>query len=502
MLDSYQLRNPKLFEKVVTAHEAALSIHDGMTIGFSGFTPSGYPKAVTLALAEQVRQGRKCRINMWSGASLGPEIEEALASVGAVARRIPYYAASNKSMRQGINNGSILYADMHLSHPAQLINYGFLGNVDVAIIEAIAITEEGHLIPSCGVGNTPMFVKHAKSVIVELNTAQPRELEGMHDIYIQDKPPLRTPIPIFKPNDRIGVPYVECGLDKIKFIVESDILDKVRNLDPPDEISEKIAGNLIHFLENEIRKDRLPQELLPFQSGVGTIANAVFRGLVNSKFEHLTMYSEILQDAVFDLIDAGKMDMASGCAFTPSPSVMGRFRSDPEKYRQRLILRPLDISNHPEVIRRLGCIAINTALEFDIYGHANSTHQLGTHMMNGIGGSGDFMRNGYLTIFTTESTAKDDQISRVVPICSHVDSTEHDIHVFITEWGVADLRGLAPRERSRVIINNCAHPMYRDQLLAYVERAEKEVGGHTPHIIEEALAWHGNFKKTGTMLLK
>ena len=163
------------------------------------------------------------------------------------------------------------------------------------------------------------------------------------------------------------------------------------------------------------------------------------------------MYSEILQDAVFDLIDAGKLDVASGCAFTPSPSVMDRFRGDPERYRRRVILRPLDITNHPEVIRRLGVIAVNTSLEFDIYGNANSTHVLGTQMMNGIGGSGDFMRNGALTIFTTESTAKDDAISRIVPMCSHVDSTEHDIHVLITEWGVADLRGLAPRERPWVI---------------------------------------------------
>lgn len=502
MLDSNHLRNPKLFHKIVSADEAASIIQDGMTVGVSGFTPSGYPKMVTLALAEQVRQGRKCRINLWSGASVGPEIEEALAAVGAVARRAPFYAASNKSMRQGINNGSILYTDMHLSHMAQQINYGFLGKVDVAIVEAIAITEDGHLILSCGVGNTPMLVRHAQTVIVELNTAQPRELEGMHDIYIQAKPPYRTYIPIFRPSDRIGTTYVECGLDKIKYIVESDILDKVRNLEPPDEKSEKIAENLIRFLKDEIKAGRVPEQLLPFQSGVGSIANAVFYGLVHSDFQHLTMYSEILQDAVFDLIDAGKMDMASGCAFTPSPSVLERFRAEPEKYRRRIILRPLDITNHPEVIRRLGCITINTAMEIDVYGHVNSTHQLGTHMMNGIGGSADFTRNGYLTIFTTESTAKDDQISRVVPMCSHVDSTEHDVHVFITEWGVADIRGLAPRERSRMIIKNCAHPMYRDQLLAYVERAEKEVGGHTPHLVEEALSWHANFRKNGTMLNK
>lgn len=500
MLDTFHLRNPQLFNKIASPCEAATVIKDGMTVGVSGFTPSGYPKKVTLALAEQVLQGCQCKINLWSGASSGPEIEDALASVGAVARRMPYYAASNKHMRQGINNGTIMYSDMHLSHVAQLFDFGFLGPMDIAIVEAIAVTEEGHLILSCGVGNAPMFVKQARSVIVEINTAQPRELEGMHDIYMQGKPPHRTAIPIFSPGDRIGKPYVECGLDKIMFIVESDVPDHVRDLALPNETSGRIAEHLIGFLEDEIKAERLPQQLLPFQSGVGTIANAVFHGLGNSRFKHLTMYSEILQDAVFDLIDWGKIDVASGCAFTPSPNVMNRFRNDPDKYRQRIILRPLDITNNPEIVRRLGCIAINTPLEFDIYGHANSTHQFGTHMMNGIGGSGDFMRNGYLTIFTAQSTAEEGSISRVVPMCSHIDSTEHDVHVFITEWGVADLRGLAPRERSRVIIRQCAHPMFRDQLLDYVERAEKEVGGHSPHIINEALSWHDNYKTRGTML--
>jgi len=500
MLDSTQLRNPKLFSKVVSADEAAAAIQDGMTLGFSGFTPAGYPKKVTLALAEQVRNGRKCKVSIYSGASLGPEVEEELAAVGAVNRRLPYYNATNKSMRKGINDSSIMYTDMHLSHVAEQLNFGFLGKVDIAIIEAVAITEEGHLILTNAVGNAPVLVKHAREVIVELNTAKSPKFEGVHDIYMQAKPPYRTPIPIYRASDRIGTTYVECGLDKIKFIVESDIQDSAKDMPAPDEKSERIAENLIRFLKDEIKAGRLPENLLPLQSGVGSIANAVLAGLKNSDFKNLGIYSEVLQPAVCDLIDAGKVKFASGTSFSLTPSVLKRFDADPDKYRSKIVLRPIDISNHPEVIRRLGLIALNTALEFDIYGHENSTHQMGTHMMNGIGGSGDFIRNAYLSIFTTESTAKDGEISRIVPMCSHVDSTEHDTQIFITEYGVADLRGLAPRERSRIIINNCAHPKFRDALLDYVERAEKEVGGHTPHLLEEALSWHINFRKYGTMV--
>ncbi len=499
MLGKDRLRNPVLFDRIVAPEQAADMITDGMNVGTSGFTPSGYPKMTTMALAKQVQEGKKCRINLWTGASVGPEIEEALAAVDGIASRIPYYAFSNRSMQKGINERCINYIDMHLSHFAQQIDYGFFGDVDVMIVEAVAITEEGDLVLGPGVGNAPMFIKHAKKIIVEVNTVQPLTLEGMHDIYIQDRPPNRREIPLYHVGDRIGTPYVKCGLDRITCIVESDITDKVRNLVEPDEKSKNIASLLIDFLKFEQKHGRLPTPMLPLQSGVGSIANAVLAGFKSSDYTDLEMYSEILQDAVFELIAAGKVKMASGCAFTPSPKVMAMFSEDPELYRKSIVLRPLDISNHPEIIRRLGVIALNTPLEFDIYGHSNSTHAMGSKIMNGIGGSGDYMRNGYLSIFATESTAKNDDISRVVPMVTHPDHTEHDTMVFITEQGVADIRGMPPHERARRIIENCAHPDYRPQLTEYLVWAEKEKGGHIPQDLAKAFAMQEKYSKTGSM---
>lgn len=406
MLDSDRLRNPLLFNKIVSAEKAAELILDGMNVGVSGFTPSGYPKKTTMALAKAISEGKKCRISIWSGASVGPEIEEELAKVGGIKSRMPYYSAGNKHLREGINNGSIDYIDQHLSHFAQHIDYGFYGDVDIAIVEAAAINADGSIVLGSGIGNIPMLVKHAKQIIVEVNTSIPLSLEGMHDIYICSKPPYRREIPIYNVSDRIGSPYLECGLDRITCIVKSDILDHVRNLSDPDEDSIKIAENLVDFLEHEQKYGRLPGKMLPMQSGVGSIANAVLLGLAKSKFTDLEMYSEILQDSVFRLIKMGKIKKASGCAFTPSPTVWEMYKENPDLYNKSVVLRPLDISNHPEIIRRLGVIALNTPLEFDIYGQANSTHVFGSKMMNGIGGSGDYMRNGYLTIFSTPSTAK------------------------------------------------------------------------------------------------
>ncbi len=500
MLDKTRLRNNKLFAKIVTPEQAAEMVMNGMNVCVSGFTPSGYPKKTTLALAEAIKTGKKCCVNIWSGASVGPEIEEALAAVGGIKGRMPYYAASNKSMKKSINDGVISYCDQHLSHFAQQVDYGFYGNVDLAIVEVAAINEDGNLILGPGIGNIPMFIKHAKKIIVEVNTSIPLSLEGMHDIFILQKPPYRREIPIYKVGDRIGSPYVECGIDRIDCIVESDILDHVRDLVPPDAVSEAIAGNLVDFLEHEQKMGRIPEKMLPLQSGVGSIANAVLMGLNKSKFENLEMYSEILQDSVFTLIKNGKISQASGCAFTPSPKVWKMYKEDPDLYRNKIILRPLDIANSPEVIRRLGVIALNTPIEFDVYGQANSTHVMGTTMMNGIGGSGDYMRNGYLTIFSTESTAKEGKISRIVPMVSHTDHTEHDNMVFITEYGVADIRGLEPARRARLIIEKCAHPNFRPQLLDYLKYAERYFPGHEPQSLEHAFDMQVQFLQTGSML--
>ena len=223
-------------------------------------------------------------------------------------------------------------------------------------------------------------------------------------------------------------------------------------------------------------------------------------GFVDSDLEDLTVYTEVIQDGMLDLIDANKLNFASGTAFSPSPAGMERFYKDVAKYKKYLLLRPQEISNSPEVVHRLGVIAMNTALEVDIYGNVNSTHVTGTKMMNGIGGSGDFARNAFLTIFYTPSIAKNGAISSVVPMCSHIDHTEHDVDVIITEQGIADLRGLAPRARALEIINNCVHPDYKPVLLDYYNRAvEATKHAHTPHIIKEALSFHEKFIETKSM---
>ncbi|KKB36457.1 acetyl-CoA hydrolase/transferase family protein [Bacillus thermotolerans] len=492
-----RLRSKELQDRVVSAHEAASWIEDGMTLGLSGFTRAGDAKAVPMALVDRAKD-EQFKVNVYTGASLGFDIDKLMAEAGIINKRLPFQA--DPAMRKKINQGEMLFTDHHLSHVAEMVRANSLCPIDFAIVEAVAITEDGAIIPSASVGNSVTFLQQAKNVIIELNLAQPSALEGVHDIYEPAEQGKRLPIPLTSASDRIGTPGIHIDTDKIKGIVLTDDLDSPSTIVPPDEDTATMAAHLIEFLREEVRAGRLTNELAPIQSGIGSVANAVLHGFLDSEFENLEVYSEVLQDAMFDLLDSGKLRFASGCSFTLSEEKLKAVLPKLDEYRDRMVLRPQEISNHPEIIRRLGLIAINTALEVDIYGNVNSTHVCGTKMMNGIGGSGDFARNSRLAIFVTKSIAKNGDISSIVPFVSHVDHTEHDVDVIVTEQGYADLRGLAPVERARVMIENCVHPLYKEQIKAYFEEALAR-GGQTPHVLEKAFSWHTNFAENGTMLM-
>jgi succinyl-CoA:acetate CoA-transferase len=498
-----RIRHAGLASKVMTSAHAAELIDPGMTIGMSGFTGAGYPKAVPQSLAARMlathERGEPFRVRVLTGASTAPELDGALARADGIDLRLPYQ--SDPELRARINRGQMDYLDIHLSHVAQYAWFGFLGKIDLAIIEATAIMPDGSLLPSSSVGNNKTWLDLADKVIVEVNHWQPLELDGMHDVYYGTAlPPHRKPIPLLKPDDRIGEPYLRLDPSKVIAVVETNAPDRNSAFAPLDDTSRHIAGNLIEFFRHEIARGRLAPQLLPLQSGVGNIANAVLAGLRDGGFSGLTAFTEVIQDGMLDLLANDVLSVASATSFSLSPAGIERFLDNIDFFRKRIILRPQEISNHPELVRRLGCIAMNGMVEADIYGNINSTHVAGTSIINGIGGSGDFARNGFLSCFLTPSTAKNGAVSCIVPMVSHVDHTEHDVAVVVTERGLADLRGLSPRQRAKVVIERCAHPTYQPMLQDYFDRAMRDSRGkHTPHLLAEALSWHQRFLDTGDM---
>nr|WP_315482258.1 acetyl-CoA hydrolase/transferase family protein [uncultured Undibacterium sp.] len=508
MTFSSRIQHPLLKQKIMSAEQAAMLIENGDHVGMSGFTGAGYPKLIPQALARRIElanQGEsKFSIGVWTGASTAPELDGALAKVGGINMRLPYQ--SDPTCRARINAGQMDYVDLHLSHVAQIVWFGFLGKLNVAVIEVAGVLPDGRLIPSSSVGNNKTWLDQADKVILEVNSHQSAALEGMHDIYYgTERPPHRKPIPMEHTGDRIGEAYLRVDLSKVVAVVETDLSDRNTEFNPPDQTSERIAAHILEFFAHEVKMGRMPPALLPLQSGVGNIANAVLAGLNRGPFENLTGFTEVLQDGMLAMIKSGKMTMASATALSLSPAANEEFLRNLDFYRNKIILRPQEISNHPELIRRLGVISMNAMLEADIYGNVNSTHVMGTRIMNGIGGSGDFARNAYVSMFMTPSTAKGGAISCIVPMVSHVDHTEHDVQIIVTEQGLADLRGLAPRHRAELIIQRCAHPDYRPALLDYVQRAQHNAqaghgGMHTPHILDEALSWHSRYESEGQML--
>lgn len=503
MTENDRVRHPGLRAKITTAADAARHVRPGDTVALSGFTGSGHPKAVPGALAERIAAahaaGDEFRIRLFSGASTAPDVDGALARADAISLRLPFQ--SDPDLRAAINEGRTEFIDTHLSQVAEDVGYGFYGDIDIAVVEVTAVRDDGSLVPSTSVGNNATWLDAAPRVILEVNHRQPLGLEGMHDVYTGiGLPPHRTVVPITAPGDRIGEPYLRVDPGKVVAVVETALPDRNTPFPAPDATTDAIAAHVVRFLLGEVTAGRLPASLLPLQSGVGNVPNAVLFGLRDAGLTGLTAYTEVIQDGLLELLRDGVVTVASTTAFSLSPDADAEFRRDLDRYRERIILRPQEISNHPEVIRRLGSIGMNGMIEADVYGNVNSTHVMGSRIVNGIGGSGDFARNCSLSVFMSASTAKGGTISTIVPMVSHVDHTEHDTVIIATEQGIADLRGLSPKQRVDRVIDNCAHPDFRPALHDYVARARRDgYGQHTPHLLGEALSWHERWLTNGSM---
>jgi succinate CoA transferase len=485
--------------KFISAEEAASYVHNNDRVGFSGFTPAGAPKIIPKAIAKKAIQeheaGRPFKIGVFTGASTGDSLDGELARANAILFRTPYQ--SNADLRKSLNSRESHYFDMHLSALAQELRYGFFGKVDVAVLEVADVSEDGELVLTSGVGISPTIAKLADRIILELNSKHPKYIKGLHDVYEPLDPPLRREIPVYTPKDRIGSAILKVDPKKIVGIEETCEDDQVGGFSPSDAVTDAVGQNVAKFLVQEMEAGRIPKSFLPIQSGVGNIANAVLGALgSNPGIPPFSMYTEVIQDAVIDLMRSGDVEFASGCSLTISPAKLQGIYKDWDFFKNKLILRPQEISNNPEVARRMGLITINTALEADIFGNINSTHVLGTKMMNGIGGSGDFTRNAYMSIFTCPSVAKGGKISAIVPMVSHLDHNEHSVKVLITEQGIADLRGKSPVQRAKTIIDNCVHPDYRAMLNDYLV---KNKDSHTPHTLSLAHNMHLEFLKSGDM---
>jgi succinyl-CoA:acetate CoA-transferase len=487
-----RIRHRESLGKVMTAAEAALLFRDGMLVATSGST-MGYPKSTFLALSERIKKQGGIKIDLLCAGPLSSEIEDDLVDAGGIGTRIG--VVGSDKLRAAINRGEVRFIEGRGAQLPLQVKRGWFGPVDMAVVEAIGLTREGNIIPSTAVYDSPEWIDAASGVIVEINLNRPMALEGLHDVYQRGA----DPIPIVgNPLKRIGAPYFSVDPSKIKGIVLSDRGDRSSGEVKPDRIGDLIGQHLVDFFHGEVAAGRLSEPLPPIELGVGDLAGHVMRKIGTSDFNHFRFQTPVIMDPVLEIVDAGKVDWVSGTALRLSPKAWERFRADLDRYKSCMVLRPVTICNSPEMIQRLGVIAINGCLEMDLQGQVNSSHVLGSKILSGIAGSYDYSRNGLYSIFVGPSTAKGGKISAIVPMVSHVDHTEHDVDILATEQGLADLRGLDPGERAEMIIRQCAHPDYRGMLSDYLAGAKNE-SGHIPVCLEESNSFHLRLKRFGSM---
>ncbi|WP_049922484.1 acetyl-CoA hydrolase/transferase C-terminal domain-containing protein [Halopiger djelfimassiliensis] len=470
---------------VVSAEEAAATIPADATV-YAGGIGAG-PKELPLALA---RSDRELSLSIVSSADAGFLTDTQLVDSGGVDFRYPF--AVWPDHRRAANDGDLSFVDDHFSSISRTVQqdvftpaFGFDGPT-VAIVEAVAV-EDDRFVPTTAIGAVPAFVDHADRVIVEVNEAVPRTVGEFHDVYRPDTPP-REPIPLSDPGDRLGDRYVALpdGPDAVIRTEQPPMPYPFRELTADEG---EIAAATVDFLERELERNPAFEDRLTIEVGIGTLGDEIMRRLdwiARSGYD-LAYYGEVIQDGLLELLADGTLESASGTGIVLSQDGIDRLYGSPETFADRVRLRPVDISNEPSVIRRLGLVGVNSALEVDIYGNANSSHVRGSRLLQGIGGSGDFTRNALVSVIVLPSTARDGEVSRIVPKATHVDHPDHDVDVVVTEHGVADLRGLAPHERATRLIGECAHPAFRDDLRSFLERATSgDKPGHVPHDLSTA----------------
>ena len=506
-VQSSRIRHSAFQQKVTSAEEAVKAIGPGDTVAVSGFASAGTPKAVIPALADRIHAARAAganfTIDLLTGASVSTETERMLTEIDGIALRMPYQAES--TARQKINQGRMDYVDIHLSHVAQQVWEGYYGVVNVAVVEVSGITETGELIPSASVGNNKTWLDVAEKVILEVNSWVPDAMDGIHDIYYGTAlPPHRRPIELTDVEDRIGQPHYRVDPAKVVAVVETNAPDSASALTAPDAVSEAIAAHVLDFFDHEVRRGRLPENtLLPLQAGVGNVANAVLGGLDRGPYRGLTCYSEVIQDGMLHLIKHGTVRFASATALALSEAGIEELTSNIDFYRQHIRLRPQENQQPPRGGPPIG----NHRDERDAGGR-----RLRERQFDARDGHQDHERHRRIRGLRAQrvpvdvpqpvhSEERGDFVDRPDDPARRPHRARHPGTGH--RAGPADLRGLSPRRRARVIIERCAHPEFRPLLTDYVERATATAGaGQTPHLLGEAFSFHQRYLESGSMRLR
>lgn len=471
---SERIGNSSALEKLTDPDTVVMKLMPKVkTLAFGGMGGQSVPKAFTNSLARLSGKMDFNNLTLFTGGGGTEGFEKAISSLNIVRR---YYYLSGESFRKKVNSGSVKLFDYWVSEYSRNLREGYFsryGPIDLAVIEISEIDADGHIIPSLSVDSSTALIQASKKVVLEINTRKPA-LRGLHDIY---SPRINTIIPIVKVMDRIGKEWIDIPHSKISGIVFSDENEEPSgSYDSTDSTYLLVGKNVADFLRDNVYQNAKFKNR-PLQLGAGSIANAILTSLNLSK---LSIWSEIIPSGWISKIGQEVAEISASAIYsmTGDNQKLSTVYEEILSNKDKIVLRPNEVTNSVEVISRLGVVVVQPAIEIDIYGSVNVSHIRG-NLRNGVGGSGDFTRAGSLTIIALPSTASKGMYSRVVPMLTNVDIPKQDVDVVITDQGVADLRGLSPRERAIEIISKCSHPSYTDYLGKYLKKAVAN-GGNVP----------------------
>lgn len=486
------IKNEAFASKIIDVSDAVRLFPRKGVIAFGGMAGTSYPKATPKALAEFVSENgsQDFGYSILCGGSATSEFDQYLAQIN-MQRRYPM-GASSKDLRKDVNLRRFMVSDCWLFEHARWVNTGLysrkIGVLDVAVVEINGVTEEGYVIPSLSIDASTSFIQNARKVVLELNTSRPN-VEGIHDIFL---PIPGQPTQIHGILEKVGTRGYKIERSKLAAVVLCDADDsETMHYSGIGQVDLQVIDNLTTFLVAEVGQDaNLKSDNVTLQPGAGPIAWAL-ANRINEVPTILGIWGEVAPTSWLPTLDGNVRGITGAVAYTlPGERKYRDILYDEfDQLKSRLLLRPYEITNNAEFISRFRHIVIQQAIEVDVYGHINVSH-IGNDLYGGVGGSGDHTRSAYLTIIAVPSTTSSQQVSRIVPMVSHVDIPEHDVDVLVTEQGVADLRCLSPLERAKIIIEKCSSPKFKDRLERYYEKI-LDMPGHQPVDFREA----ANFKE-------
>jgi 4-hydroxybutyrate CoA-transferase len=418
--------------KLMKAHDAVRCVESGMRVYIHGGCAE--PETLVEALMERAPYVRDVEIVHMLTFGTAPYVAPEMTGHF---RHNAMFIGGN--VRDAVNDGRADYTPVYLSEIEGLYERGELP-LDVALIEISPPDAHGFCSLGVGIDTTMTAVKCAKYVVAQVNDQMPRTY---------------------------GDSFVH--VSKISAFVESSRPLCEMPREEPSELQKAIAKNVATLIEDGAT----------LQMGIGGIPSGVLPYLMDRR--DLGIHSELVGDNIIPLIEAGVIT-GTRKTLLPRKIVLGfvlgtRTMFDYVDDNPLFEFRLTAFCNDPATIARNDkMVAINSALQIDLTGQVCSD-SIGNRFYSGIGGQVDFLRGasrskGGKPIIAISSTAKNDTVSRIVPMLNPgagVVTSRGLVRYVVTEYGVAYLHGKTIRQRAEALIS-IAHPKFRNELYDYCER--------------------------------